>query len=605
MSGKSLSFSIDSRDIRFSLFDVFEIQQLLTYEKFKHQDREQLETILTEAERMAVEVISPLNRVADENHPTYENGKVTMPPEFYPAFRKFCDAGWHSCVLEKEAFGMGLPEGINMAVREFFNGACGGFYAFSSLTTGALHLIESFGSEALKETYIEKMAKGIYTGTMCLTEPEAGSYLADMTTKAVRDGDVFRIKGTKIFIGTGDHDLSENIIHCVMARIEGAPAGYRGISLFAVPKYKVNPDGTLGPSNDVICGGIENKMGWDGAPTAVLHFGSENTCQGWLLGEEGQGLALMFQMMNEMRLSTAVQGIGQAAAAYQKVLSYTKHRYQGLSHKRKKGDPPDQVTIINHPDIRRNLLFMKTVVEGCRRLIFQTAIYIDLANLHADERMREHYADLVEILTPICKAYATDMGLRAADTAIQSMGGYGYIKESGVEQYLRDLKVACIYEGTNGIQAITLQRRGLRLKKGKLFQNLISEIDSFIGQHREHSLFGSLAGRLDEAKIKVAAAAASFSDSGEEDPGLPLSVAKPFLDMCGHVLCTWMLLKSAVVADSFLKDGSISERDREFFQGKVYTAQFAVANLLPEVNAIAVTIAARDRSVIDIGEESF
>jgi hypothetical protein len=313
----------------------------------------------------------------------------------------------------------------------------------------------------------------------------------------------------------------------------------------------------------------------------------------------------MFQMMNEMRLSTAAQGIGQAAAAYQKVLSYTRQRYQGLSYKRKKGEPPDQVPIINHPDIRRNLLFMKTIVEGCRGLIFQTAIYIDLANLHADEKMRERYANLVEILTPICKAYSTDMGFRAADTAIQSMGGYGYVKESGVEQYLRDLKVACIYEGANGIQAITLQRRGLRLKGGKLFQDLISEIDGFIGRHREHPLFGSLAGKLDEAKIKMAAAAASFSDNGEEDPGLPLSVAKPFLDMCGHVLCTWMLLKSAAVADAFLKAGRVSEKDRAFYQGKIYTAQFAVANLLPEVDAIAVTIAARDRSIIDIGEESF
>ena len=605
MSRQSLSFSIDSRDIRFSLFDVFQIQELLGYDKFSHLDREQLETILFEAERMAVEVISPLNKVADQNHPTYKDGKVFMPPEFHPAFRKFCDAGWLSCVLEKEDSGMGLPEGINMAVREYFNGACGGFYAFPSLTSGALHLIEKFGSQALKEQYIEKMAKGIYTGTMCLTEPEAGSYLADMTTKAVRDGDVFKIKGTKIFIGTGDHDLSENIIHCVMARIDGAPAGYKGISLFAVPKYRVNRDGAPGPSNDVFCGGIENKMGWDGAPTAVLHFGSENNCQGWLLGEEGQGLTLMFQMMNEMRLNTASQGIGQAAAAYRKVVSYTKQRAQGLSYKRKKGEPPDQVTIMNHPDIRRNLLFMKTIVEGCRRLIFQTALYIDLAKLHADEKMRERYADLVEILTPICKAYATDMGFRAAETAVQSMGGYGYVKEFGVEQYLRDLKVACIYEGTSGIQAITLQRRGLRLKGGKLFQDLIAEIDAFIGQHREHPLFGSPAGKLDEAKKKMAAAAASFSDKAEEDPGLPLSVAKPFLDMCGHVLCTWMLLKSAVVADSFLKTGQISEKERAFYQGKIYTAQFAVANLLPEVDAIAGTIAAWDRSIIDIEEESF
>ena len=605
MSRASLSFSIDSRDIRFSLFDVLEVQNLLAYEKFGHLDREQIEAILTEAERVAVEVVSPLNRVADQNHPTYAEGKVTMPPEFHSAFRRYCDTGWLSCVLGKEAYGMGLPEAVNMAVKEVFNGACGGFYAFSSLTAGALHLIESFGSEELKATYIEKMARGIYTGTMCLTEPEAGSYLADMTTRAIREGDGFKIKGTKIFIGTGEHDLAENIVHCVMARIEGAPSGYRGISLFAVPKHLVNADGTLGPPNDVTCSGIEDKMGWDGAPTAVLHFGDQDRCQGWLLGEEGQGLTLMFQMMNELRLSTGVQGVGQAAGAYQKALAYTRQRYQGLSHKRKKDEPPIQVPIIQHPDIRRNLLSMKTAVEGCRRLIFQTALYIDLSMLHEDEKMREYYGDLVEILTPICKAYATDMGFSAANTAIQSMGGYGYIKESGVEQYLRDLKVACIYEGTNGIQAVTLQRRGLGLKDGKLFEQLLGEIDGFIRQQVEHPTLGSLARKLAEARTKLAEAAASFSDAGEEDPGLPLSVASPFLKICGHVLSTWMLLKSAAVADAFLKSDGIPEGDRAFYQGKIHTANFAVANLLPEVDAVADTIAARDRSIIDIREDSF
>jgi len=605
MNRKSLSFSIDSRDIRFALFDVFCIQELLKYDRYSHLDRDQMETILDEAERMAVEVVSPLNKVADQNHPKYENGKVTMPAEFHPVFRKFCDAGWLSSVLEKKACGMSLPEGLGMAIREYFNGACGGFYAFASLTSGALHLVESFGAEGVKNLLMEKMAKGIFAGTMCLTEPEAGSYLADITTRATRNGETFKIKGTKIFIGTGEHDLSENIIHCVMARIEGAPGGYRGISLFAVPKYRVNPDGTVGSSNDVHCSGIENKMGWEGAPTAVVHFGENDACEGWLLGEEGKGLLQMFQMINEMRLNVGSQGIGQAAAAYQKALAFAKERIQGLSYKRKKEDPPDQVSIIDHPDVRRNLLFMKTIVEGCRRLIFQTARYIDLSKIHEDEKQRERYQDMAEILTPICKAYASDMGFRVAETAVQSMGGYGYVKDYGVEQYVRDLKVACIYEGTNGIQAITLQRRGLNLKGGKLFQSLIDEIDGFIEEHRRHPAIGSLVGKLDAAKQKMVDAARSFPDKGEEDPGLPLSVAKPFLDLCGHVLCTWALLKSSVVADSMLNSSQASEKDRAFYQGKIYTAQFAVSNLLPRVDAMAGTISAWDRSIIDIGEESF
>ncbi len=605
MSHKPTTFSIDSRDIRFALFDVFRIQHLLKFDRFNHLGRDQMEMLLAQAERMAIDVLSPLNRVADQSHPQYKDGNVTMPPAFHSAFRKYADGGWIPSTLGKEAGGWGLPESLGMAIREVYNGACGGFYAFSSLSSSALHLIATFGSEVMKQRFLDKILKGTFTGTMCLTEPEAGSYLADITTRARRDGEAFKIKGTKIFIGTGDHDLSENIIHCVLARIEGAPSGYKGISLFIVPKYLVNEDGTPGPLNDVYCSGIESKMGWDGAPTATLHFGDHDECQGWLLGEEGQGLSLMFQMMNEMRLATAAQGVGQAAAAYQIALSFARDRIQGLSYKRQKGDPPVQVSIIDHPDIRRNLLFMKTVVEGCRRLIIQTALYIDLSKAVDDERKREYYQDLVEILTPVCKAYATDMGFRVAETAVQSMGGYGYIKDYHVEQYLRDLKVSCIYEGTSGIQAIDLQRRKLNIKGGQLFDNLIQEMDKFIQQNLRHSVLGPSIGKLERAKEKMVEVAKSFSIKNEEDPGLPLSVAKPFLDLTGHIVCTWMLLKSAVVADSLLGGSQASKMDRAFYQGKIFTARFAVSNLLPQVDALAQTISAWDRSILDIGEAAF
>ena len=605
MSHKPATFSIDSRDIRFALFDVFRIQDLLKFERFNHLGRDQMEMLLDQAERMAIDVLSPLNRVADQSHPQYQDGNVTMPPAFHSAFRKYADGGWIPSTLEKEAGGWGLPESLGMAIREVYNGACGGFYAFSSLSSSVLNLIANFGTETIKGRFLDKMVKGTFTGTMCLTEPEAGSFLADLTTRARRDGEAFKIKGTKIFIGTGEHDLSENIVHCVLARIEGAPSGYKGISLFIVPKCLVNEDGTPGPLNDVYCSGIENKMGWDGAPTATLHFGDHEECQGWLLGEEGQGLSLMFQMMNEMRLATAAQGVGQAAAAYQIALSFARDRIQGLSYRRQKGDPPVQVPIIDHPDIRRNLLFMKTVVEGCRRLIIQTALYIDLSKAVDDERKREYYQDLVEILTPVCKAYATDMGFRVAETAIQSMGGYGYIKDYHVEQYLRDLKVSCIYEGTSGIQAIDLQRRKLNIKGGQLFDNLIQEMDKFIQQNLRHSVLSPSIGKLERAKEKMVEVAKSFSIKSEEDPGLPLSVAKPFLDLTGHIVCTWMLLKSAVVADSLLGGSQASKMDRAFYQGKIFTARFAVSNLLPQVDALAQTISAWDRSILDIGEEAF
>jgi len=598
-------FSVDLKDIRFVLFDVFRIQDLLHFKRYQHLDQDQMEAILNQAERMAVQVVFPVNRIADAHPPEYRNGQVIMPKAVHSAFREFCEAGWIPLTLEKEAGGLGLPESLATAIREIYNGASGGFFAFPSLSFGALHLIEAFGTERLKRVFLDKMLKGKFTGTMCLTEPEAGSYLADITTRAKRKGDAFLIKGRKVFIGTGEHDLAENIVHCVLARIEGAPGGYRGVSLFAVPKFRVNEDGTRGVFNDVFCSGIESKMGHNGAPTAALHFGENDDCQGWLLGQEGQGLNQMFQMMNEMRLETATQGVGQAAAAYQMALAFAKERIQGLSHKRKKGDSLTQVSIIEHPDIRRNLLFMKVVVEGCRRLNVEAGLAIDRAKAHEDERQKEFHEDLVEILTPICKAYASDMAFRVAETAVQTMGGYGYTKDYLVEQYLRDVKPASLYEGTNGIQAIDFQRRKLNLKGGRLFRNLIGEIEGFIRENVRHPFLGPSIRELEKAKGRMVETAGSFAAKHEEDPGLPLSVAKPFLDLTGHILCTWMLLKSAVVADFMLSSSVQSEKDRSFYRGKILTAQFAVSNLLPQVDALAKTISSWDRSLLDMEEGAF
>jgi alkylation response protein AidB-like acyl-CoA dehydrogenase len=605
MSQTSINFSVDLKDIQFALFDVFRIDDIMRFERYQHLDVDQVKDILTQAERMAREVVFPVNRTADQTPPVYRDGKVIMPEPFHSAFRKYCDAGWIPIVLRKEAGGLGLPEALAAIIKEIFNGASGGFFAFSSLTAGALNLVESFGTQKVKRRFVGKMARGVFGGTMCLTEPEAGSFLADITTSAKREGDHFKIRGTKVFIGTGEHDLSENIVHCVLARIEGAPSGYRGISLFTVPKYRVNEDGTLGEFNDVFCSGIERKMGHDGAPTATLHFGDNDKCQGWLLGETGQGLPQMFQMMNELRLGTAAQGVGQAAGAYRIALSFAKQRIQGLSYKRKKGDPALQVPIIDHPDVRRNLLFMKTMVEGCRRLNILAGLYIDLSRSLDDEEKREYYHDLSEMLTPVCKSYGSDMGFRVAETAVQTMGGYGYVKDYHVEQYVRDVKPASIYEGTNGIQAIDLTRRKLNLKEGQLFKNLIHEMDRFIDQNIQDPVLGTSIGELKRTKEVMVETSKFFSSKGEEDPGLRLSVAKPFLDLTGHVLCTWMLLKSAAVASSHLNDPQTSERDRSFYQGKLLSARFAVSNLLPQVDSLARTIAAKDRSILDMEEDSF
>jgi len=605
MNPYAISYAVDSKDIRFALLDVFHTQDLARFKRFEHVNREQIEEIVTRAERIAVEVLAPLNEVGDRNPPQYREGKVTLAAPFYGAYKKFCAEGWLPLVLKRESGGRGFPESLVAVIKEMHTGACGGFYAYPGLTAGALKLVDSFGSDEVKRMFREKMAQGIYTGTMCLTEPDSGSYLADITTRAKRTGDTFSIKGMKIFIGAGEHDLSENIVHCVLARVEGAPAGYKGISLFAVPKTRMNPDGSLGVPNDVYCPRIESKMGHEGATTASLRFGDRDACQGWLLGSENNGLAHMFVMMNEARLGTAVHAVGQAAAAYQMALAFARSRVQGLSFRRKKGDRPDQVPIIQHPDVRRNLLFMKAIVEGLRGLNVQTGLYIDLSKVLEGAKEREYYDDLVEILTPICKSYAADLGFKVAETAVQTMGGRGFIKDYPVEQYLRDLKPTSLYEGANGIQAITHQGRNLNLKGGQLFRNLVGEVEGFVRENLGHPSLGSGVAALGRAKEVMVEAAGSFPAKRAEDVGLPLTVAKPLLDLTGHILCTWVLLKSAVVADIALKRGTLSDKDREFYRGKTFTAQFAVANLLPQVDALAKTISLWDRSILDIPEGGF
>ena len=600
-----ISYAVDSRDIRFALFDVFHTQDLARFKHFDHVGRGEIDEILNRAERMAVEVLAPLNEVGDRNPPRYQNGKETLAAPFYAAYKKFCAEGWLPLVLKRESGGRGFPESLAAVIKEMYTGACGGFYAYPSLTAGALKLVDSFGTDLVKRLFREKMAKGIYTGTMCLTEPDSGSYLADITTLARRRGDTFSIQGMKIFIGAGEHDLSENIVHCVLARIEGAPAGYKGISLFAVPKTRVNSDGSLGAPNDVLCTRIESKMGHEGATTASLRFGDQGACQGWLLGNENTGLAHMFVMMNEARLGTAVHAVGQAAAAYQMALAFARTRVQGLSFRRKKGDPTEQVRIIQHPDVRRNLLFMKALVEGLRALNVQTGLYIDLSKVLERAEEREYYEDVVEILTPVCKSYAADMGFKVAETAVQTMGGRGFIKEYPVEQYLRDLKPTSLYEGANGIQAITHQGRNLNLKGGQLFHNLVREIESFVRENGANPAMGAGVAALGRATKIMVEISGSFSVKRTEDPGLPLTEAKPLLDLTGHILCTWMLLKSAAVADRALRKGPLPDKDREFYQGKKFTAQFAVANLLPQVEALAKTISLWDRSVLEMPEGGF
>ena len=419
-------FKVNQKDLFFILKDQLNYGSLCELPRYRDLNEKTLDLLITEAVNFAKGVVDPLNAVGEMQPVRFEDGRVVCPPGFREAFLQCGRDGWTAAVRDATYGGQGFPHMMRIIINDLMYGACQSFNMAPSLTHGAAHLIESFANETLRALFVPKMYDGTWSGTMCLTEPSAGSNLATLETTAYREGDHFRIKGSKIFISWGDHDIAENIVHLVLARIDGAPAGVRGISLFIVPKVRVNPDGSLGEPNDVVCTGIEEKLGLHASPTAALTFGGRDGCIGYLCGQENQGLAHMFQMMNSARINTGVSGMAMASTAYLNALAYSKERRQGrdLSGRRE-----GEVPIIEHPDVRRMLLWMKAMVDGMRSMIYAGAFWSDLAHELPDEGQRTHYADLVDFMTPIIKAYCSDMGFRVCETAIQCLGGYGYCRD--------------------------------------------------------------------------------------------------------------------------------------------------------------------------------
>ncbi len=415
-------FKVNENDLLFILKNQLNYGSLCKLERYRELDEETLDLLVKEALKFARTEIAPLQEIGEKWGVVLENGAVRCAPEFQAAFRLYGENGWTAAARDPEYGGQGFPHMMRIVINDLMYGACQAFNMAPSLTHGAAHLIESFGSRELKERFIPRMFSGQWAGTMCLTEPQAGSNLADLRTSAVPEGDHYRIKGSKIFISWGDHDLTENIIHLLLARIEGAPEGVKGISLFVVPKIRVNPDGTLGEPNDVLCGGVEKKLGLHASPTCLLNFGDQDGCIGYFCGEAHNGLAHMFQMMNAARINTGVSGMTLASTAYLNALAYTRERIQG---KDVAGRKPGYVPIIDHPDVRRMLLWMKATVDGMRSMIYTGAFWSELAlELPAGEE-KNHYQALVDFLTPIIKAYCSDLGFKVCETAIQCLGGYG------------------------------------------------------------------------------------------------------------------------------------------------------------------------------------
>ncbi len=609
-------YLVDLRDVQFVLHEYLDLEKLLRYPKFQEFNKEMFEMIVEEGAKLAREVVAPMGRLGDEQGVKLQDGKVEVPAEFVGAYKLYAEAGWIGGTADPEWGGQGLPLAVGAAVTEFFQGACFPLCSIGGLTTGAANLLCSFGSEEMKSLYLEKMYSGQWAATMCLTEPQAGSAVGDTICRAKRDGDHFKIVGTKSFITGGDHNLTENIIHMVLARTEGAPAGIKGISLFLVPKRRVNPDGSLGEMNDIHVAGIEHKMGIHASPTCTVNFGDSDDCVGYLIGEECQGIAYMFQMMNEARILVGLQALGTAGTAYLNALQYAQERVQGVHISQMKDPDAPRVAIVEHPDIRRMLLMMKACTEGMRALLYTTAFFADISESSDDEAERMKYHGLVELLTPICKAWPSDMGFRVTEWAMQCFGGYGYCADYPAERYMRDIKITSIYEGTNGIQALDLLGRKVSMQGGAFFMNLLSLLGAFIEANRSHATLAKSIDRLERAKDTLAHVTVGFGKMGASgDMVYPVLHACPYLEMFGDVMVAYLLLDQAVIAqaeldaicnekgaDSEQAKRSLCEKDDEakFYWGKVCSAEFFATQILPRVNARAESIQSESRSALEV-----
>jgi len=593
------NFKINQKDIFFILKEQLKYGRLCELDKYKDLNEKTLDLLVSEALSFAKGVVDPLNDIGEEWGVKFDKGQVSCPPEFKKAFKQYGADGWTAAARNVEYGGQGFPNMMRVIVNDLMYGACQAFNMAPSLTHGAAHLIETFGTQELKETYVPKMYDGTWAGTMCLTEPDAGSNLAATATIAKREGDHFKITGTKIFISWGDHDLTDNIIHLVLARIEGAPEGVRGISLFMVPKFRLNSDGTSGESNDVICSNVEKKLGLHASPTAVLNFGNSNDCIGYLCGEENKGLAHMFQMMNSARINTGVSGMTIAGTAYRNALEYTKQRVQGRDIA---GRKQEDVPIIDHPDVRRNLLWMKAAVDGMRSMIYTAAFRADLVSEMKDSEEKTHNINLVDFLTPIIKAYCSDTGFRVCETAMQCLGGYGFCKDFPIEQYLRDIKIMSLYEGTNGVQSMDLLGRKMTLRNGAPFQAFKKEIEDFCDKHREHPELGDKVRALKGVAQRLWEAADGLQERKKKDPLQWASYTYPALTVFADITMAWVLLDMAVIACPYTEKKG---KKNDFYRGKVLQATYFVDTTLPHTLANIEICQRHGREVVVIQDHAF
>jgi alkylation response protein AidB-like acyl-CoA dehydrogenase len=605
-------YKADLREFQFLLFEQFGLEELLGNAPYEAWGEEEVKSSIAECYRFAREVLGPLNVIGDMQGCKIENGGVVTPTGFKDAWKRLYEAGWKSIGVAAEHGGAGAPRALQVIIEEILSGANAAFNMYPGLAYGAAEVIEQFGTPEQKKQYAAQMFNGTWGGTMCLTEPHAGTDVGSAKTTASRNPDgSYSIRGTKIYISGGDHDLAENIIHLVLARVEGAPAGTKGLTLFIVPKLAVNADGSSGASNDVAVGALEHKMGINGSATCVLNFGDNGTCTGWPVGGEeklNQGMPQMFKLMNAARISVGVQGLAVASSAYLNALDYAKDRKQGASITHWKDATAPRVSIIEHADVRRMLLSMKSTVEGIRALAVKLTIHQDQVYAYQgkDEAKAAYHQGQVDLLVPLLKAYGSDQGFRVCETAIQTYGGAGFTRDYPVEQYCRDAKIFSIYEGTNHIQAMDLVGRKLGQAGGANLQAFLGDIAKFVAANSAHPTLGAAVKKLATAQEAVAGTAMRllmWFQSGQLAL-VPLS-ANRFCDMMSELTVGWQLLEGAVVAEKAKAGVAEGHPDAAFYAGKTAAALFYARNVLPTVEHKAQLLADEDKSPLEIPDAGF
>jgi len=585
------------RDMNFVINELADLDTLAALPGYEDATPDMVEAILEQAAVLATEVFSPINYSGNEHGTFVEDGKVVSPPGFADAYRQFVENGWQGIGQPVEFGGQGLPFLVSSATAEMWYSSNMALALCPLLTSGAIEAIYQHGNEALKSDYLENIVTGNWAGTMNLTEPQAGTDLAAVRTRAVPEDDHYLISGQKIYITWGEHEMSDNIVHLVLARLPDAPEGVKGISMFLVPKYLPNDDGSLGERNDLKVVSVETKLGIHASPTCVMSYGDKGGATGYLVGEPNDGLACMFTMMNHARLEVGMQGVGIAERAYQRALAYAKERVQGNAP-----GIEGRVTIIHHPDVRRMLMQMRSLTEAGRALAYISAAEYDRAHKEPSEQERAKHRRRIDLLTPVAKAWSTETSQEVASLGVQVHGGMGFIEETGAAQYLRDARILTIYEGTTGIQGLDLMGRKIIRDKGMALTELITEMSAFSRElESEGADLTVIAGPFARSLKEFEEVSHWFLQEASNDVDLAGSISVNYLMMMGNLVCGWLMARAAAAAKQHLDAGA----DDEFYRNKIKTATFFAEHILSRCEGLKHSVRAGSSSIMSIGIEEF